>query len=291
MHYKIKYAPFYLLSLLPLFVLYWLSDLAFFILYYIARYRKKVIEENLHIAFPEKTSQEIQQVGKRFLRHFCTMMIESLKNLTISRAAIHKHITVKNPELIQKYYEERRSITLYTAHQGNWEWLAFLPIFVPHQVTSFYQPLSNNYFDGLMQLIRSRFGVLCIPSDKGYRTITKLDQENVKTLNIIIGDQRPRNKSAKHYTDFFGVKTAFLVGADRIASKGKHVVIFPAFTRIKRGSYQIEFQLITDKEIPKDNFNVINDYSIRLEKIISNQPFMWLWSHKRWKDQFNQSKN
>jgi len=286
MHFKIKYAPFYFLSLLPLFVLYWIADFTFFALYYIVGYRKKVIEENLHIAFPEKTPKEVQHIGKQFLRHFCTMMIESLKNLTISEAAIRKHLKVKNPELIQKYFEEGKSITLYTAHQGNWEWLAFLPKFVPHQVTSFYQPLNSNYFDGLMQLIRSRFGVMCIPSDKGYRTITKLNQENIKTLNIIIGDQRPRNKSAKHWIPFFGVETAFLVGADRIASKGKHVVIFPAFTRIKRGYYEIEFQLITDKDIPKDNYDVITDYAKHLEEALKAEPFMWLWSHKRWKDRF-----
>jgi KDO2-lipid IV(A) lauroyltransferase len=285
MHYKIKYAPFYFLSLLPLTVLYWFADFAFFVLYYIAGYRKNVIETNIKIAFPEKSDNEIKQIGKRFLRHFCTLMIESLKNLTISEAAIHKHVKVKNPELVQHYFDEGRSITLYSAHQGNWEWLAFLPKLVPHQVTSFYQPLHSSYFDGLMQCIRSRFGVMCIPSDKGYRTITKLDQENIKTMNIIIGDQRPRNKSSKHWINFFGKKTAFLVGADRIASKGKHVVIFPAFTRTKRGYYELEFKLITDKEIPKDNYDVITDYVNCLENAIKAEPFMWLWSHKRWKDQ------
>lgn len=280
----IKYAPIYMLAWLPMPILYILSDTAFLILYYIVGYRKEVIKSNLRIAFPEKPSDEINKIGKQFLRFFCTMMIESAKTLTMSEAAIKKHFHVKNPELIQHYFNQGRSITLYTAHQGNWEWLALLPKFVPHQVTSFYQPLSNRYFDGLMLKIRSRFGVICIPSDKGYRTITKMDQEEIKTMNIIIGDQRPKGKSSTHLVPFFGKNTNFLIGADRIASKGKHVVIFPAFTRIKRGYYELEFQLITDQPIEKKSFSVIDEYAQRLEKAINSSPRMWLWSHKRWKE-------
>lgn len=281
---KIKYAPFYLLSLFPWPILYLISDSAFVILYYVVGYRKEVIESNLRIAFPNKSDKEIKQTGKKFLRFFCTMMIESLKTLTLSKKSIKNHFSVKNPELIQKYFDQGRSITLYSAHQGNWEWLGLLPIFVPHQVTSFYQPLSNSYFDGLMLLIRSRFGVICIPSDKGYRTITKMDQDNIKTLNLIIGDQRPKGKSSVHRMPLFGKETNFLIGADRIASKGKHVVIFPAFTRTKRGYYELEFQLITDQPIPKNDYTVVEDYVKRLEKAIEKSPRMWLWSHKRWKE-------
>lgn len=283
-HYKIKYAPFFFISLLPWPILYFLSDSAFVFLYYIVGYRKKVIESNLRIAFPNKSDKEIKQTGKQFLRFFCTMMIESLKTLTLSKSSINKHFRVTNPELAQKYFNENRNITLYTAHQGNWEWLGLLPLFVSHQVTSFYQPLSNKYFDGLMLLIRSRFGVICIPSDKGYRTITKMEQENIKTMNIIIGDQRPKGKSSVHQIPLFGKETNFLIGADRIASKGKHVVIFPAFTRVRRGYYELEFQLITDQPIPKNNYFVIDDYAKRLEKAIEVSPRMWLWSHKRWKE-------
>lgn len=283
-HYKIKYAPIYALSWLPLPILYVISDAVYLVLYYLIGYRKKVIAANLKIAFPEKSEEEIKQTGKKFLRFFCTMMIESAKTLTMSEKSINNHFKVKNPELIQQYFNEGRSITLYTAHQGNWEWLAFLPKFVPHQVTSFYQPLSNRYFDGLMLKIRSRFGVQCIPSDKGYRTITKMDQEEIKTLNIIIGDQRPKGKSSSHRIPFFGKETNFLIGADRIASKGKHVVIFPAFTRKRRGYYELEFKLITDQPIPKNNFLVIDEYAQRLEEAIKSAPVMWLWSHKRWKE-------
>ncbi|MEY3506893.1 MAG: hypothetical protein RIR44_125, partial [Bacteroidota bacterium] len=53
--YPIVYAIFYLISLLPLRVLYILSDGIYGILYYIIGYRKNVVRQNLIIAFPEKS--------------------------------------------------------------------------------------------------------------------------------------------------------------------------------------------------------------------------------------------
>ena len=64
--YYIVYGFLYTLSLLPLRVLYLLSDFAFFILYRIMKYRQEVVLNNLAIAFPEKSLQERQKIAKEF---------------------------------------------------------------------------------------------------------------------------------------------------------------------------------------------------------------------------------
>ncbi|MFZ1369168.1 MAG: lipid A biosynthesis acyltransferase, partial [Ferruginibacter sp.] len=56
--YHIIYGFLFLLSLLPLRVLYVLSDLVSFFLFRVFGYRRKVISVNLAIAFPEKTQAE-----------------------------------------------------------------------------------------------------------------------------------------------------------------------------------------------------------------------------------------
>jgi KDO2-lipid IV(A) lauroyltransferase len=60
--YPVVYSIFYLLSLLPLRVLYILSDGIYGILYYIIGYRKKVVRQNLLIAFPEKSDIDIDSL-------------------------------------------------------------------------------------------------------------------------------------------------------------------------------------------------------------------------------------
>ncbi len=56
--YHLVYNFLYLISLLPLGVLYLFSDLAYFIIYHLFGYRKKVVLQNLTIAFPHINTTE-----------------------------------------------------------------------------------------------------------------------------------------------------------------------------------------------------------------------------------------
>ncbi|MBT3208792.1 MAG: hypothetical protein HN704_10980 [Bacteroidetes bacterium] len=280
---KIKFIPFYVLSIVPMFVLHILSDIIFVILYYLIKYRRKVVFENLKNSFKDKSFQERKKIEKEFYQHFCDIIFETIKTITISKNEITSRLSIKNPEMIQKYFDQKRDIVLYSAHFGNWEWLSFLPHFVPYHVNSLYQPLSNNYFEEITQVSRSRNGLNCIPSKVGYKTIISYKRKNILTINIIAGDQRPRKSSSKHWVKFLNQDTAFLIGADRIAKKSNQVVIFPSFKKTKRGHYEIEFQII-EEEHEKENTNrIIDKYAELLENAIIKSPDLWLWSHKRWK--------
>ena len=57
--YYIIYPLLYLLSLLPFFILYGISNFIAFLLYHIIKYRKEVVFNNLKIAFPTKTEAEL----------------------------------------------------------------------------------------------------------------------------------------------------------------------------------------------------------------------------------------
>jgi len=284
---KIKFLPYYGVSRLPIFILYFLSDLSYFVLYYLVKYRRIVVYNNLKNSFPDKNETEIRDIEKDFYRHFCDIMFEIIKILTIGKKELQNRFLVKNPGLIQKLYDKKRSITLYTSHQGNWELLAFLPVFIPYQVIALYQPQSSKYFDELMKTIRERFGVICVESSKGYKTILEINARNILTMNYIIGDQSPSGSSTKHWVHFLNQDTAFLIGADRIAKKSNHVVIFPSFRKIKRGYYELEFKVIEEEPLLINSQEIIDKYAALLESTIHVSPEMWLWSHKRWKQSRN----
>jgi KDO2-lipid IV(A) lauroyltransferase len=135
----------------------------------------------------------------------------------------------------------------------------------------------------LMKKIRERFGVICVESGKGYKAISDFSQRNILTMNYIIGDQSPTNNSTKHWTRFLNQDTAFLIGADRIAKKRNQVVIFPFFSKTKRGRYVLEFNIIEEEPKLINSDDIINKYAQLLEEAIACSPEMWLWSHKRWK--------
>lgn len=279
----LKFFPFYLVSILPFSVLYFFSNTLYVTVYHIFKYRRKIVRLNLENSFPNKSHAKIIEIEKGFYKHFCDITFEAIKILTIRKKVIKKRFGIKNIELVEQVYLQKKDITLYTAHYGNWEWLSFLPLFMNHQGITLYQKLSNNYFDQLMRLIRSRFGAYCIESKNGYKTIIKIKQQNILSLNCLIGDQSPGKNASKHWVTFLNRETAFLIGADRIAKKLNHTILFPLFKKLKRGKYQIEFILIEKDEKQLNSHDIIDKYARILENSINSSPEMWLWSHNRWK--------
>ena len=85
---NILYSPLYLWfklhALLPMRVLYLLADLLYYPLYYVVHYRRKLVFENLRNSFPDKSDRELRQLEKRFYRHFCDYVVETIKLLHIS---------------------------------------------------------------------------------------------------------------------------------------------------------------------------------------------------------------
>ncbi len=224
---RIIYFPFYAISLLPMSVLYLISDLLYVIVYHVIGYRRGVVRENLIKAFPFKSDAEIVSVEKKSYHHFCDVAVESIKTLTIGKKNAKERLKVKNPQLPSDFLKKQKRILLYAAHQDNWEMLVYLPLSLKYPSYTFYRPLQSNYFNWLFLIIRERFGVDCVESKKGYRKI--MDQENrrLPAMNCLIGDQSPRFSEPKKWCRFLGQKTAFFTGTEKIEQRTDSVVFFP----------------------------------------------------------------
>lgn len=279
----IKYLPFYALSVLPMKILYLFSDICYGFIYHVFGYRRWVVRENLMNAFPFKSEKEIIEIEKNFYRHFCDIAVESIKTLTIGKEAAKSRLKVRNPELLIAYLNAQKRILLYAAHQGNWEWLVYLPLCLNYPSYTFYRPLQNGYFNGLLLIIRERFGVHCVESKKGYKTIMEQENQRIPSMNCLIGDQSPRHGEFKKWCGFMGRDTAFFTGMEKIAQRTNSEVLFPKFTKIKRGYYELEFQYIEQNRGKNNVSSIVKNYARLLEESIVESPSLWLWSHRRWK--------
>ena len=74
----------YLVSLLPFWILYLIADFLFVVLYYLVGYRRKVTQENLRNAFPEKTQKEREHIEKEYYKYLADLIMETIKSITIS---------------------------------------------------------------------------------------------------------------------------------------------------------------------------------------------------------------
>lgn len=88
--YYIVFGLFYLISLLPMRILYIISDGIYLVVYYVIGYRKKVVMQNLELAFPEKPNLERVKIAKAFYHNLLDSFIETIKLVSASKRFLEK---------------------------------------------------------------------------------------------------------------------------------------------------------------------------------------------------------
>ena len=279
--YYIVYGLLYAISLLPLRVLYLLSDLAYFLLYYIFGYRKKVVFANLAQAFPQKTAIERKKVAKKFYRNFTDNFIEFIKLISASPTYIKKHC-VSDFSLPDKMYEEGKKSQLLLAHNFNWEWACVAVAAILKQpFIVVYMPISNKVVDRLFMKIRSKTGAILLPATNMRNAI--LPYRNEPYILILVADQNPGNPSKALWYNFFNKPTPFLKAPESGARKGNTPVMFCKLIKERRGYYRIFFEMGEGNPASLKEGELTKKYVEYLQDFISEHPEMWLWSHRRWK--------
>lgn len=263
------------------------------IIYYVIGYRKKVVLENLNLAFPDKTKKEKKEISKKFFKHFTDTFLETIKAVSISEKEILKRFTYKNPELVNTIINDGKSIAFVSAHQANWEWSVNSPLVLNCKVNGAYTSLGNAYFDKVVKESRERFGFVCYESSKSVKAIHRDFVKKIQGIYLLISDQSPQLHKAIYWRTFLGVKVPVHVGAETLAKKFDLAVIYCDTKKVKRGYYETEFKLITENPKEFENYKVTDEYLKLVEETVKKQPEYYLWSHKRFKhkDKFEEWKN
>lgn len=279
----IIYPIIWLFSILPMPVLYLISDFLFLLQYYVFGYRKKVIRKNIAIAFPEKTENERKQIAKKFNQHFIDLIVESIKAFTISEKEILKRYQYKNPELVNAFAKEGKSITLVSAHLANWEWSTSLALVLNIDVFGAYSRIRNDIFENKIRETRQKFGVVGTTTSKFINFIDANFKKKVQGAYILLSDQSPRLYKTYYWSSFFGTKVPVHTGAEMLSKKYDMVVINYRAKKLKRGYYEVDFELITENPKEFTNYEITDKFLKITEKNIREQPEFYLWSHKRFK--------
>lgn len=284
--YYILYSLLWLLSVLPLWILYRLSDGVYYIIYYIIGYRRKLVRKNLTDSFPDKTQEEIAGIEKKFYSWLCDYFVETIKLMTISEKEIRRRMRFEGVELLNKYIGENRSCAVYLGHYCNWEWVTSLPLWTSENglLGQIYHVPESRVMDKIMLKVRSRFGAISIPMADTLREIIR--QRNAgKTLVIgFIADQAPFWNNIHYWTNFLNhEKTPMFTGTERLVKKADFAALYLDIQRESRGHYVARCTLLTDTPKERSEFEITEMAARALETSIFRQPYLWLWTHNRWK--------
>lgn len=273
----------YFISILPFWLLYRVSDFLFLIIYFVFGYRKKVVLQNLKNSFPNKSDEEINVICKKFYVFFCDWIIEMTKSITISKETAIKRCHFTDTILLDKLYTKKKKLIFVMGHMGNFELAgAEMAYNTNYRLHVIYKPLSNKYFNKLINTKRIRFGTKIMPMKTTFKTMLSLKNSEEISATTFIADQTPSPENA-YWTTFLNQETPIFWGTEIIARKLNYPIIYISIKQTKRGYYEMTPELLCETPANTQKGEISEMHTKRLEQDIKKQPELWLWSHKRWK--------
>ncbi len=286
--YQLVNALLYLLSLLPWFIIYALSDFMYLLAFHVFGYRKRVVFENLQRAFPELKDTERNRLAKRFYKNFTDTLLETIKIISMSDRAFDRHFKVNEEtmSLISGVVRSGRTCQIHAMHNFNWE---FVNLGVARALDvpflGVYMPLKNRALERIFRRFRSRYGTVLVPATAFKRNFDQVEREYAQTAYALalVADQSPGKPAEAWWLNFFNTPTAFIPGPERAARERKLGVVFAHFYKVRRGCYTFDAVLATEDASETAPGELTLAYARYVEECIRKSPDNYLWSHRRWK--------
>lgn len=279
----------YIISLMPFWVLYGIADFIFVLVYYVVRYRRKIVAKNMRESFPELSDKELSKIARKFYRNFADYIVETIKLNHISDEEIKRRMVFKNMDIIDRLFDEKRSIAAYFSHCGNWEWVPSITLWSRHttgkdvEFCQVYRPLKNKWYDEYMLRLRSRFNSLSFKKKTVLRDLLLLRRREMPSITGFMSDQKPSKGDESHIVKFLNHPSAVITGTEQVARKLDMAVVYFDMHKLSRGYYELEVKLITDNTSTMEPMAITDAYVKLLEETIKRNPSIWLWTHNRWK--------
>lgn len=247
-------------------------------------YRKKIVFSNLALAFPDKTKADRKRIAKKFYKNFADTLVETIKLFSAGKKFLNRHMQ-GDYSVFDRLNEQEKKSQIHFGHNFNWEMAnAAFAFNVQQTFLCVYMPLESKIFDRILKKLRSRTGSILI-SATDMRNSMMPHRKEIYTLGLV-ADQTPANPAAGYWINFFGNPTPFVRGPERGALAGNIPVIFGHITKLKRGVYQIHFEMAEEFPAGLKPGELTKRYVRYLERVIAAHPEMWLWSHRRWKHEW-----
>lgn len=280
----LSYGFLWLISIMPFRIIYVVSDFLYLIFFYLLKYRYPVVMQNLKNSFPEKTPEELENIARKFYRHFCDIMVETIKLDGLSEKQAVKRMKITNIDVLDHYYRQNRHALVVFGHYGNWEWICNAPLQYPnYKYLAIYKPLTSKKFDQYFFKMRSKFGGKPVAMHHIFREIFRNANAGQLTATAFVADQVPTLGEIGCWATFLNQETAVFSGVERIALKLNSVVLFARMRKIKRGFYEYSLVTVCENASQFKENEITQLHLNNLENLIKEKPELWLWSHRRWK--------
>ena len=249
------------------------------------RPHRRIAERNVAAAFPTRTSAEHTAIVRGAFKHFGRLLFELLKFSTLSDAQMLARVEFEGEERVRSAYAQGNGVLFVTGHFGCWELQALVHGLKLQPMAVMARALDNPQLHRLLERMRTRTGNSIIYRQGTLRRAMRLLQDG-QGVGVLI-DQHIQSRDAIH-VDFFNrpAATTPIVAALAMRTGARIVPLFAL--PLGRGRYRMIYEHAIQPP-PEGTDDPIHELTQRctdvLEMYVRRHPELWLWMHRRWRDE------
>ncbi len=261
------------------------ASLLGFLWFDLLRVRRKIVLDNLRLAFPEWSEDRRLNVARQSMFHVGLNITDVLLLPFIDRRWVDENFVFEGMENYEAVVKKGKGALFLSLHLGSGDLavaamsLKGMPI---HCITKEFK---SQWLNNLWFTARRRHGTRFISDRKSSFDILRALRKN--EFVVFVFDQF-MGPPLGIRTKFFGVETGSTAGLALIADRAECPVV-PVYT-FHRPDQKIVLKI--DPEIPfarKDDrdgtiAHMTQVYCDYLETLVRQYPEQWMWLHRRWKE-------
>lgn len=246
--------------------------------------RRKVVEENLRAAFPERDEAWIHATARAAYEHLGRESAAILRLSKLDRQAIVERTVPVGWDALQEALAEGKGVLLVTGHYGNWEIAAATVASRGTPISAIVRRQGNLLVDARLDALRRNLGVETVTQREAPSRVPRLLRKN-RVIGIV-GDQDARRAGV--FVPFFGRPASTHRGPALFALK-LGAPVFACVARRMPGRqvrYEVSGQRVPvarTGDLEADVRALTAELAARLEGEVRKAPEQYFWFHRRWK--------
>ena len=252
--------------------------------YTLDRGHRRIAERNLAAAFPLRGDAERRAIARAAFEHFGRLAFEILKFGTLTPAEMLARVEFDGDERARHAYAQGKGVLFYTGHFGYWELQGLVHALRLRPMGLLARALDNRHLNQLLEAIRQRTGNTVIYRQGTIRRVMRMLQAGEGVAVLI--DQHTQDRDAV-YVDFFDRPAATTAAIAAIAVRTGAPIV-PCFALpIEGGRYRMIYERPIEPPVDRGD-QTLREFTQRctdvLEMYVRRHPELWLWMHRRWRD-------
>lgn len=243
------------------------------------RIRRKVVLDNIAIAFPDMPAAERIRLGRRSLRYLGSNFVEYSLLPWLNKENYTRFFEFHDMHILDEALAQGRGALMLTLHLGHGDLACAGLSLKGYRIVIASKLFKARWLNDLWFGMRERLGTRFVPPrDSSYALLKALKTGST----VIIPLDQFTGPPIGVRTTFFGRETGTAAGLAVMAERSKAPVVLCYTWRQADGRHAIRStKVIPTGDAPPEV--VTQRFNDELEKVVREHPDQWMWIHKRWK--------